>query len=113
MIRTRFFRFSPLQSFLPHSITRLSGKQERLDTTRLSMHDAKLQSQQLGERLTALQTELGDSELRRAETESQLRQANSLLSQRQQEDQELNRRLQLVRSISIKFCSFNYFFVLL
>ena len=47
--------------------------QERLDTTRAALSEAKKQNHSLMERVQGMQNELGDSEVRRAELETQVR----------------------------------------
>ena len=58
--------------------------------------EAKKQNHDLIERVQAMQNELSDSEVRRAELETQIRQSHTLLVQRQEQEQELNKKLQKV-----------------
>lgn len=63
--------------------------------------EAKKQNHELIERVQAMQNELSDSEVRRAELETQIRQSHTLLVQRQEQEQELNKKLQKVRTHSV------------
>ena len=58
--------------------------------------EAKKQNHDLIERVQAMQNELSDSEVRRAELETQIRQSHTLLVQRQEQEQELNKKMQKV-----------------
>ena len=48
-----------------------------------------------------MQNELSDSEVCRAELETQIRQSHTLLVQRQEQEQELNKKLQKVKQYAL------------
>ena len=65
------------------------------------LNEAKKQNHSLIERVQQMQNELSDSEVRRAELETQIRHSHTMLVQRQEAEQELNQKVQKVGALWI------------
>ena len=67
--------------------------QEKLDASREGLNEVKKQNHSLIEKVQSLSAENGELQLRNSEIEGQLRQANTLLCQRQEGEQELMQQI--------------------
>ncbi|CAF3848033.1 unnamed protein product [Rotaria sordida] len=70
--------------------------QEKLEQARSQISELKKQNHELLERVHHLQNEVTDSEMRRHELENQLRNANTLLVQRQESEQEAIQKISIL-----------------
>ncbi|CAF0803068.1 unnamed protein product [Rotaria sp. Silwood1] len=89
-------KLGTIQNALQSSESERRVAQEKLEQARSQISELKKQNHELLERVHHLQNEVTDSDMRRHELENQLRNANTLLVQRQESEQEAIQKISLL-----------------
>ncbi|CAM4772379.1 unnamed protein product [Rotaria magnacalcarata] len=89
-------KLGSIQNALQSSESERRVAQEKLEQARSQIGDLKKQNHELLERVHHLQNEVTDSEMRRHDLENQLRNANTLLVQRQESEQEAIQKISIL-----------------